>query len=118
MVDSSSVWIAQHLLLHLLGHPLQIGHAHRLRSLRARSSVVSLADAPARLQSSVDLGDVGHDVGEDPAGLGHDERALRLRRGRRRDLDVGDDAADRHLVPEDSPIACLDRRATALDRRP
>ena len=79
---------AQHLLLHLLGHPLQVGHAHGCAPPRGRSSV-SLADARRRAASgrgrSADLADVDEVVREDAPRLG-DERpspsSARRRRAR------------------------------------
>ena len=84
---------AGHLLLHLLRHPLQVGHPHRVLLLVVVAA--SLTDASTACRAarwSVDLDDVGEVVAEDPARLGDEESVVAGRAGGR-DLDVRDDAA-------------------------
>ena len=88
----------QHLLLHLLRHPLQVGHAHAGVSFvdSARRSVCGNGPSAAARAAgrSADLADVDEVVGEDPARLGEHEGGVRGLGRDRRQLDVRDDAAD------------------------
>ena len=105
---SSSPWTRSHLLLHLLRHPLQVGHPHRVLLLVVVAA--SLTDASTACRGRVGRQSISPTSTRSSPKM---RRASAMRnvvraRCRGRDLDVRDDAADPDVAADDLADAGLD----------